>query len=219
MNTIQILLIDDHAIVRSGLKMLINAQKDMEVIGEAADGNEGIQKAIELKPNVILMDLSMPHGKDGFSATSELKKLNNQFQILILTMHDDHEYLFKGLKAGASGYILKSAPGEELLKAIRMVYKGDAYLYPNATKRLIEGYLNFAENEEKDSLDLLSPREKEVLSLVAMGYSNKEIGDKLIISVKTVENHKAKIMEKLQLTTRPQLVKFAIKKGLLELEE
>ena len=219
MNTIQILLIDDHAIVRSGLKMLINAQKDMEVIGEAADGNEGIQKAIELKPNVILMDLSMPHGKDGFSATSELKKLNNQFQILILTMHDDHEYLFKGLKAGASGYILKSAPGEELLKAIRMVYKGDAYLYPNATKRLIEGYLNFAENEEKDSLDLLSPREKEVLSLVAMGYANKEIGDKLIISVKTVENHKAKIMEKLQLTTRPQLVKFAIKKGLLELEE
>lgn len=219
MNPIQIFLIDDHAIVRSGLKMLINAQKDMMVIGEAADGNEGIQKVIDLQPAVILMDLSMPHGKDGFSATSELKKLNSQFQILILTMHDDNEYLFKALKAGASGYILKSAPGEELLKAIRTVSKGDAYLYPNATKKLIEGYLNFAENEEKDSLDLLSPREREVLSLVAMGYANKEIGDKLIISVKTVENHKAKIMEKLQLTTRPQLVKFAIKKGLLELEE
>lgn len=199
--------------------MLMNAQTDMEVVGEAADGNEGINKALELKPDVVLMDLSMPHGKDGFSATAELKKSMPHLSILILTMHDDDEYLFRGLKAGASGYILKSAPGQELLHAIRTVQKGEAYLYPTATKRLIEGYLNFAEKEEQDSLDLLSSREKEVLSFVALGYSNKEIADRLVISVKTVENHKAKIMEKLQLTTRPQLVKFAIKKGLLDLEE
>ena len=219
MDKIRILLVDDHAIVRSGLMMLMNSQPDMEVVGEAADGNEGIQKALELQPDVVLMDLSMPHGMDGFSATSELKKTFPQLSVLILTMHDDDEYLFRGLKAGASGYILKSAPGQELLQAIRTVRNGEAYLYPTATKRLIEGYLNFAEKEEQDTLDLLSPREKEVLSYVAMGYSNKEIADKLIISVKTVENHKAKIMEKLQLTTRPQLVKFAIKKGLLELDE
>jgi len=216
---IKILLVDDHAVVRSGLMMLMNAQADMEVLGEAADGNEGIEKAIELQPNVVLMDLSMPHGKDGFTATMELKKQMPPLSILILTMHDDDEYLFRALKAGASGYILKSAPSQELLQAIRMVHKGEAYLYPTATKRLIKGYLNFAEKEEQDTLDLLSPREKEVLTYVAMGYSNKEIAEKLIISVKTVENHKAKIMEKLQLTTRPQLVKFAIKKGLLELDE
>ncbi|MFT9487298.1 MAG: response regulator [Tepidibacillus sp.] len=219
MEKIKILLVDDHAVVRSGLMMLMNAQTDMEVVGEAADGNEGINKALELKPDVVLMDLSMPHGKDGFSATAELKKSMPHLSILILTMHDDDEYLFRGLKAGASGYILKSAPGQELLHAIRTVQKGEAYLYPTATKRLIEGYLNFAEKEEQDSLDLLSSREKEVLSFVALGYSNKEIADRLVISVKTVENHKAKIMEKLQLTTRPQLVKFAIKKGLLDLEE
>ncbi|MFX0559902.1 response regulator [Tepidibacillus infernus] len=219
MDKIKILLVDDHAVVRSGLMMLMNAQTDMEVVGEAADGNEGINKALELKPDVVLMDLSMPHGKDGFSATAELKKAMPHLSVLILTMHDDDEYLFRGLKAGASGYILKSAPSQELLHAIRTVRKGEAYLYPTATKRLIEGYLNFAEKEEQDSLDLLSSREKEVLSFVALGYSNKEIADKLVISVKTVENHKANIMEKLQLTTRPQLVKFAIKKGLLDLDE
>ncbi|MFV9510122.1 response regulator [Tepidibacillus sp. LV47] len=219
MDKIRILLVDDHAVVRSGLMMLMNSQPDMEVVGEAADGNEGIAKALELQPDVVLMDLSMPHGRDGFSATSELKKVMSNVQVLILTMHDDDEYLFRALKAGAAGYVLKSAPGNELLQAIRTVYKGEAYLYPTATKRLIEGYLKFAEKEEEDSLELLSPREKEILSYVATGYSNKEIADKLIISVKTVENHKAKIMEKLQLTTRPQLVKFAIKKGLLELEE
>jgi len=214
--SIRILLVDDHAVVRSGLKMLLNAQADIEVVGEAADGNEAITKVIELKPNVVLMDLSMPHGRDGFSTTEELRKIQPHIHVLILTMHDDEAYLFRGLKAGASGYILKSAPGEELLQAIRTVNSGEAYLYPTATKRLIEGYLNFAERDEEDSLELLTPREKEILSYVAMGYSNKEIADRLIISVKTVENHKAKIMEKLQLTTRPQLVKYAMKKGLMD---
>ena len=215
---IKILLIDDHAVVRSGLMMLINAQKDMKVIGEAADGNEGIAKSLELNPDVVLMDLSMPHGRDGFSATSELKKTAPKVNILILTMHDDDEYLFRSLKAGATGYILKSAPSEDLLKAIRTVYKGEAYLYSSATKRLIEGYLSFAEKGEEDSI-LLTQREKEILSYVAMGYSNKDIAERLIISVKTVENHKAKIMEKLQFTSRPELVKYAMKKGLIDFDD
>ena len=215
---IKILLIDDHAVVRSGLMMLINAQKDMKVIGEAADGNEGIAKSLELKPDVVLMDLSMPHGRDGFSTTSELKKTAPEINILILTMHDDDEYLFRSLKAGATGYILKSAPSDELLKAVRTVYKGEAYLYSTATKRLIEGYLSFAEKGEENSV-LLTRREKEILSHVATGYSNKDIAERLIISVKTVENHKAKIMEKLQFTSRPELVKYAMRKGLIDFDD
>lgn len=213
---IKILLVDDHAVVRMGLKMLLSAHPDMEVVGEASEGNEGIQKAAELKPNVVVMDLSMPHGKDGLSATSELKKLMPDINILILTMHDDEEYLFRAIQAGASGCILKSAPHDELLTAIKGVAKGDAYLHPSATKRLMEEYLGSIKNgNAPDSFELLSDREKEVLTLIAKGFSNKEIAEQLIISVKTVETHKGNLMEKLQMKTRPELVEFALKKGLL----
>jgi two-component system, NarL family, response regulator NreC len=212
---IRILLVDDHAVVRMGLNMLLNARPNMEVVGEASEGNEGIQKAEELKPDVVLMDLSMPHGKDGLSATSELKKILPDTSILILTMHDDEEYLFRAIQAGASGCILKSAPHEELLQAIESVAKGNAYLYPSATKRLMEEYLSHMKQDGSDSYSLLSDREKEVLTLIAKGYSNKEIAEKLIISVKTVETHKSKVMEKLQMKTRPELVSYALKKGLM----
>jgi two-component system, NarL family, response regulator NreC len=212
---IKILLVDDHAVVRMGLNMLLNARPNMEVVGEASEGNEGIQKAEELKPDVVLMDLSMPHGKDGLSATSELKKILPDTSILILTMHDDEEYLFRAIQAGASGCILKSAPHEELLQAIESVAKGNAYLYPSATKRLMEEYLSHMKQDGSDSYSLLSDREKEVLTLIAKGYSNKEIAEKLIISVKTVETHKSKVMEKLQMKTRPELVSYALKKGLM----
>jgi two-component system, NarL family, response regulator NreC len=212
---IRILLCDDHAVVRMGLNMLLNARPNMEVVGEASEGNEGIQKAEELKPDVVLMDLSMPHGKDGLSATSELKKILPDTSILVLTMHDDEEYLFRAIQAGASGCILKSAPHEELLQAIESVAKGNAYLYPSATKRLMEEYLSHMKQDGSDSYSLLSDREKEVLTLIAKGYSNKEIAEKLIISVKTVETHKSKVMEKLQMKTRPELVSYALKKGLM----
>lgn len=212
---IRILLVDDHAVVRMGLNMLLNARPNMEVVGEASEGNEGIQKAEELKPDVVLMDLSMPHGKDGLSATSELKKILPDTSILILTMHDDEEYLFRAIQAGASGCILKSAPHEELLQAIECVAKGNAYLYPSATKRLMEEYLSHMKQDGSDSYSLLSDREKEVLTLIAKGYSNKEIAEKLIISVKTVETHKSKVMEKLQMKSRPELVSYALKKGLM----
>lgn len=212
---IKILLCDDHAVVRMGLKMLLNNHSDLEVIGEASEGNEGIQKSLELKPNVVVMDLSMPHGKDGLSATTELKKLLPETAILILTMHDDEEYLFRAIQAGASGCILKSAPHDELLSAIRSVAAGNAYLHPSATKRLMEEYIGNAKNGNVDTFNLLSDREKEVLTLIAKGFSNKEIAEQLVISVKTVETHKGNLMEKLQMKTRPELVEIALKKGLL----
>ncbi|MGJ7911786.1 response regulator [Neobacillus sp. LXY-1] len=212
---IKILLVDDHAVVRSGLKMLLNTNPEMEVVGEASEGDEGIKKALKLKPHVVVMDLSMPHGKDGLTATTELKKAMPEVNILILTMHDDEEYLFRAIQGGASGCILKSAPHAELMAAIESVAHGNAYLHPSAQKRLMEEYLVGVKQDGNDSFHLLSEREQEVLTLVAKGYSNKEIAEQLIISVKTVETHKSKVMEKLQLKTRPELVEYAVKKGLL----
>ncbi|MWC29906.1 response regulator [Paenibacillus sp. MMS18-CY102] len=216
---IKIIIVDDHAMVRSGLRLLLNGQADLEVIAEASDGDEGIQAALELQPHVVLMDLSMPHGKDGLTAASELKEKLPDLAILVLTMHDDDEYLFRAIHAGAAGYVLKSAPHEELLTAIRSVAKGDAYLYPTATKRLMNEYVErIKRGESGDVYQSLSDREKEVLGLTAKGYANKEIAEQLVISVKTVETHKSNVMEKLGLRTRPELIKYAMKKGLLQFE-
>lgn len=215
----RILVVDDHAVVRSGLNLLLNGKHGIEIVGEAADGDEAIAKATELKPDVVLMDLSMPHGKDGLTATGELKKLLPGASVLILTMHDDDEYLFRAIHAGASGYILKSAPHEELLSAIGQIALGNAYLYPSATKRLMSDYLDkMKHGDQGGTYESLSDREKEILAKVAQGYSNKEIAEQLVISVKTVETHKSNLMEKLGLKTRPDLVKFAMKKGLLNFE-
>ncbi|MNH72495.1 Oxygen regulatory protein NreC [compost metagenome] len=216
---IRILVVDDHIVVRSGLMALLNGKNGMEVIGDAADGQEAIQKAQELQPDVVLMDFSMPQGMDGLTATHELKKILPDISVLILTMHDDEEYLFRAIQSGASGYILKSAPHDELVTAILSVATGSAYLYPSATKRLMNEYLDAMKNgESQGAFDTLSDREREILSWVAKGYSNKEIAEHLIISVKTVETHKSNLMEKLGLKTRPDLVKYAMKKGMLNFE-
>lgn len=216
---IRLLIVDDHAVVRSGLKLLLGEKQNIEVVGEAADGDEAIRQAEALRPDVVLMDLSMPHGKDGMTATEELKKLLPDIFILILTMHDDEQYLFRAIQAGASGYILKNAPHEELLTAISFVAAGNAYLTPLATKRLMGQYIEKVKNgESADEFSTLSEREKEVLSWTAKGYSNKEIAENLVISVKTVETHKSNLMEKLGLKTRPDLIKYAMKKGLLQFE-
>lgn len=217
---IRLLICDDHAVVRSGLSMLLHGRNDIEVIGEASEGDEAIELSQKLKPDVVLMDLSMPHGKDGMTATTELKKLMPDVAILILTMHDDDEYLFRAIQIGASGYILKNAPHDELLQAIQSVAKGDAYLYPTATKRLMGEYLEKLRtgSDAATPYDTLSDREREILSWLAKGYSNKEIAESLFISVKTVESHRSKLMEKLGLKTRPELIKFALKKGLLSFE-
>lgn len=217
--SIRILIADDHAIVRSGLGMLINAQEDMQVVGYAADGKEACEKAKELRPDVVLMDLSMPPGENGLTATARLKEQAPEIQVLVLTMHDDEEYLFRVLQAGASGYILKSAPDLDLIQAIRTVVQGHAYLYPSATKSLIEEFLSMVKSgEEQAKYEILTEREKEVLVLIAKGFSNKEIAEQLVVSVKTIESHKAHIMEKLHLRTRPDLVRYAIKKGWLDFE-
>ncbi|WP_106765831.1 response regulator transcription factor [Paenibacillus faecalis] len=216
---VRLLIVDDHAVVRSGLKLLLGEKQNIDVVGEAADGDEAIRLAKELHPDVILMDLSMPHGKDGMTATEELKKMLPDIYILILTMHDDEQYLFRSIQVGASGYILKNAPHEELLTAIHHVAAGNAYLTPMATKRLMGQYIEQVKNGEgADEFDTLSDREREVLSWTAKGYSNKEIAENLIISVKTVETHKSNLMEKLGLKTRPDLIKYAMKKGLLTFE-
>jgi len=216
----RLLICDDHAVVRSGLSMLLNGRHGIEVVGEASEGDEAIRMAQELKPDVVLMDLSMPHGKDGMTATAELKQLMPDTAVLILTMHDDDEYLFRTIKIGASGYILKNAPHDELISAIGTVAQGNAYLYPTATKRLMNEYLVKVKEggEAAGPYESLSEREKEILGWIARGYSNKEIADNLIISVKTVESHKSNLMEKLGLKTRPELIKFALKKGLLDFE-
>jgi two-component system response regulator NreC len=217
--TIRVLIADDHAVVRSGLAMLINSQQDMQVVGVAADGKEAVELGVKLLPQVALMDLSMPPGENGLIATAKLKELLPQIRVLILTMHDDEEYLFQSLKAGAVGYILKNAPDVDLLKAIRTVHQGESYLYPSAAKSLIEGFLRQGnKSEEFESLQLLTEREKQTLRLVAMGYANKEIAGQLCLSVKTVEAYKARIMEKLHLKTRPEMVRYAMKKRLLDLE-
>lgn len=216
---IKLLIVDDHAVVRSGLMMLLNGKHNIEVVGEASEGDEAIQKALEIKPDVILMDLSMPHGKGGLTATTELKKLLPDTAVLILTMHDDEEYLFRAIHVGASGYILKSAPHEELIAAIQSVASGNAYLNPMATKRLMGEYLDRLKNgNEVSTYESLSDREKEVMEWVAKGYSNKEIAEILYVSVKTVESHKSNLMEKLGIKTRPELVKYALKKGLLNFD-
>jgi two-component system, NarL family, response regulator NreC len=220
--SIRVLLVDDHAVVRSGLQLLLDAQPDMQVVGEAADGFEAIAKAMEVRPDVVLMDLSMPRGRDGIHTTVELAATMPEVKVLILTMHDDEQYLFRALKSGASGYILKSSPGSELVSAVRQVHAGQAYLHPAAAKQLIQGYLNTAngvQQEHQDKYELLSDREKEILGLVAKGYTNKEVADLLAISAKTVENHKANMMDKLALGTRRDLIRFAAKRGLLDFDD
>jgi two-component system response regulator NreC len=216
---IRIIIADDHAIVRSGLEMMVNMQEDMEVIDTACDGNEAFQKTFLLKPDIVIMDLNMSVGENGLTATRKIKETVPETKVLILTMHDDREYIFRGLQAGASGYILKSAEDMDLINAIRTVQKGEAYLYPKAQKLLIEDYMERLVNGgTEDIFKLLSTREQEVLEYIAKGYTNKEIADILYLSVKTIETHKSKIMEKLQLRTRPELVKYALKQGLLDFE-
>ncbi|WP_017754200.1 response regulator transcription factor [Calidifontibacillus oryziterrae] len=214
---IRIIIADDHAIVRSGLEMLVNMQDGMEVIETACDGEEVFQKAVQLKPDIVIMDLNMPPGENGLSATRRLKEAAPEIKVLVLTMHDDKEYIFRVLQAGASGYILKSAEDMDLINAIRTVQRGEAYLYPKAQKLLIEDYMNrISQDGSDDVFNLLSTREQEVLEYIAKGYTNKEIADMLYLSVKTIESHKSKIMEKLQLRTRPELVRYALKQGLLD---
>jgi len=212
----KIIIADDHAVVRSGFMHILNFQEDMEVVATAADGLEAYDQVALHQPDIILMDLSMPPGQSGLIATGRIKKEFPETKILILTMYDDEEYLFHVLKNGATGYVLKNAPDEELLAAIRTVHAGGIYIQPTMESPLVREFLEKdMDGVETDPYRILSKREIEILPLIARGYGNKEIAEKLFISVKTVEAHKAKIMEKLQLKGRPELVEYALKKKLL----
>ena len=211
---LRILLADDHVTVREGLKLLVDAERDMEVVGEAGDGNEAVQKARELKPDVIVMDISMP-GVSGLAATRQLKKIQPDAVIVTLTRHGDNAYLQELLRAGVSGYVLKQSAPSELIQAIRAAAAGGQYLDSTLTSRVTAGFLAKEGKRTTKSGASLSEREAEVLRLIASGYSNKEIAARLALSVKTVEAHKANAMRKLELTGRIDIVKYALLQGWL----
>lgn len=204
---IHVLIVDDHPIVRSGLRSLLTAESDIKVVGEATDGKEGMEKTEALHPHVVLMDISMPN-VDGLNATRQIKTQFPDVQILVLSMHRSDEYFFEMLRAGASGYILKSARTSDLLEAIRVVSRGEVFLYPAMAQKLVRGYLNL-EEWENDTQTILSPREKEILFLMAEGYSYKKIAEKLVISPSTVYSHRSNLMSKLGLNNRHELIEYA----------
>ncbi len=216
MDKIRILLVDDHAILRAGLRAILNAEVDIEVVDEAGDGKEAVAKAEKLRPDLALMDISMPV-MDGLEATRRIQQSCPEVKVLVLTVHDNEEYLFQVLKAGGSGYVVKKSADTELISAIRAVYRGEAFLSPMATKMVIRGYIHAASQEstKQDYSDLTS-REKEVLKFIAEGYTNQEIADRLFISIKTVESHRAHILDKLELHTRADLVKYARTHGMFD---
>src|SRR5690625_3755851 len=211
---ISILLADDHCIVRTGIKYLINSNQDMKVVGEARDGEEAVQKALKIKPDIVIMDLSMPK-KNGMLALKQISESNSEIKIIVLTMHEEKEYIFRVLQAGASSYLLKSHQENHLIDAIRVVNRGEAYLYTNDTKILLEDYLNRT-NRMVTKIRELTGREQEVLSYLAKGYTNKEVAESLFLSTKTIESHRANIMEKLNFKTRRELVDYAIRNGFLD---
>lgn len=214
---IRVLLADDHTILRQGLRTLMESEEEISVVGEASNGQEAVNLALELEPDVVLMDISMPV-MNGFEATLAIRSKIPQTKILALTQHDSEEYLFKLLSSGASGYVLKKTAAGELIVAIKAAHEGLVYLSPVMTQKLVSEHLRLLK-EPKGRNDLLTPREMEVLKLVAEGLTNQEIADKLVLSLKTVQTHRAHLMEKLNLHDRTELVKYALKKGILKLEE
>ena len=215
MKNITVLLAEDHTIVRQGLRALLDQTDDIKVIAEVEDGREAVKRTKQIKPDVVLMDISMPL-LNGVEATRQIKKQNPDVRVLILTMHSTEEYIFQILRAGASGFLLKKSAHEELEAAIKEVHGGNTFLSPMVSKVVIDEYLRKAkEGSELDPFEMLTQREREVLQLIAEGNSNTKIADILYISVKTVETHKAHLMDKLDIHTRADLVKYAIEKGII----
>ncbi len=218
-DSIRLLLADDHAVVRSGLRLLLESQPDMAIIGEAETGEEAVRRTAELRPDVVLMDIEMP-GINGIEAARRIKAQSPATAVLALTMYEDDQYFFEMLRAGAAGYVPKRAAPDELASAIRAVSRGDVFIHPSLAGRLVQDYLLRRDTEEQEPpSDELTPREQEVLTLIAEGLSNGEIAEQLVISIKTVDRHRENIMRKLNLHNRVDLVKYALRKGLIDLEE
>jgi two-component system, NarL family, response regulator NreC len=214
-DTIRILLVDDHSVLRAGLKALLDSEPDMRVIGESGTGEDAIDRLPLLRPDVVVMDLSMP-GMGGLEATRQIAAAGTK--VLVLTMHAEEEYLLAVLEAGGSGYVRKTSADQDLTQAIRTVAKDEVFLYPNAAKLLLKGYRVRGEPAEADPLARLTDRERDVMMYTAEGFSSSEIGEKLFISPKTVDTYRSRIMEKLGLTHRSELVRHALKAGLLKPE-
>jgi two-component system response regulator NreC len=215
MEKFRILLVEDHETVRAGVRLLVNAQPDMEVVGEAGDGDAAIKMAGELLPDIMVMDISMP-GVNGLKATKRIRQISPQIKILTLTRHTDDGYLQQLLAAGANGYVLKQSAPTELINAIRAVGAGKSYLDPTMTERVMGGYVRQSTALSNASKVEISAREMEVLRLIAWGHTNKEIAAQLEISVKTIEAHKANAMRKLGIASRIDIVRYAILQGWLE---
>lgn len=218
MEKIKVLITDDHAIVREGLQAILSVQPDIEVIGEATNGEESVKKAKELQPDIILMDITMP-GMNGLEATREIKKQNPEMKILVLTMHEEDDYFYRILEAGASGYFIKGGSFNELITALRVVWHGDVFIYPTMAKKLLVNYLEGVKSgQEVEGYKKLTEREQEILRFVADGLTNQEIAEKLFISPTTVQTHRAHMMAKLGLHNRTELIKYAIRHGFVTMD-
>jgi len=217
----RILLVDDHAVVRGGLRMLLAADPDLDIVGEAENGMQGIRMAGELQPDVVLMDISMPD-MNGIEATRRIKAQYPNIAVLALTMHEDDQYFFEMLAAGASGYVPKRAAPNDLISAIQAVRGGGMFLFPSVARTLVQDYLQRREQPSDapgpQGFEDLTEREREVLTLIAEGRTNQEIADLLVISIKTVNRHRENIMAKLNLHSRVELVRYAIAQGLIDLK-
>jgi two-component system response regulator NreC len=225
MNPITVILVDDHDVVRTGLRSFLNTQEDVKVVAEARNGEEALLRASEMKPDLVIMDITMP-GMDGLEATRRLKVQNPECLVLALTVHEDKQYFMEMLAAGASGYITKQAAADDLVAAIRAVAAGQVYLQPALARWLLDDYQRLAKHEEAQvksaensepmvGLEILSQREREVLELVGQAWNNQRIGKQLGLSPKTIARHRERIMNKLNMHSRTELVKFAIRTGLI----
>jgi DNA-binding NarL/FixJ family response regulator len=210
----RILLADDHAVVRRGLKLVLDGQHDLEVVAEAGDGAEAVAQGLDEGVDLAILDVSMPR-MTGIQAALELSKRRPELKILILSMHDNEQYFFEALRAGASGYVLKSVADRDLVEACRAAMRGEPFLYPAAVQALIRDHLERSDAGDT-SIDGLTPRELEVLKLIAEAHTSREIADLLVISIKTVERHRANILEKLGMRDRVELTRYAIRRGLIE---
>jgi two-component system response regulator NreC len=216
MAKIRLLLVDDHAVVRGGLRMLLENEDDMEIVGEASSGSQALQMTGELSPDVVIMDITLPD-MSGIEVTKRLKQSHPQVDVVALTIHEDQQYFFEMLQVGASAYVPKRAAPDDLITAIRTVYRGEVYIFPSLTKLLVGDFLSRAEEEtEKAAIQGLTLREQEVLALLADGKTNEEIAGALKISHHTVARHREHLMGKLGLHSRSELVKYAIRKGLIK---
>ena len=216
MDKIRILLVDDHAILREGIRAILEQEPDISVVGEAEDGRTAVRLACQLKPDIVLMDIAMPL-LNGLEATRQIRHDCPEVRVLILSMYDNDEYIRQALANGAMGYILKDATAHELINAIHAIQQGEAILSPAITRLVIENYLRWGDIQKDSSANGLSPREREVLQLIAEGYSNKQIAEILCISIKTVQAHRLNLMTKLGLHNRADLIKYAIQRKIIDI--